>query len=151
VQVWLGHPSFSLGRLALTIRRMQAFFETFPVVLIDQGGTVRADIPFRRAESRYSIEQTNVVLTFCGGVLNAAEYSQPSLVKDYARKALFGQIFSFDKSIAAADGVFRTSSRGWYSFSHITFALLFIFGHLWHSCRALFQDIWSGVLVNRNL
>jgi len=65
---------------------MPAFFETFPVILIDQGGTVRADIPFRRAESRYSMEETHVVLHlyFSGGIFNATEYSTPSLVKDYA-------------------------------------------------------------------
>jgi hypothetical protein len=97
VQNWLGHPSFEIGTLSLAIRRMPAFFETFPVILIDQGGTVRADIPFRRAESRYSMEETNVVLYFSGGILNATEYSTPSLVKDYARKAQFGQIFTFDK------------------------------------------------------
>ena len=68
VQNWLGHSIFERGSLALTIRRMPAFFETFPVLLIDQGGTVRADIPFRRAESRYSIEQTSVVIFFSRGL-----------------------------------------------------------------------------------
>jgi len=144
---WLGHPSFEMGTLSLSVRRMPAFFETFPVILIDQGGTLRADIPFRRAESRYSIEQTNLVLYFSGGILNATEYSTPSLVKDYARKAQFGQIFTFDKKTAAADGVFRTSPRGWYSFSHVAFAFLFFLGHLWHAGRALFRDIWSGLSV----
>jgi photosystem II CP47 chlorophyll apoprotein len=144
---WLGHPSFEMGTLSLSVRRMPAFFETFPVILIDQGGTLRADIPFRRAESRYSIEQTNLVLYFSGGILNATEYSTPSLVKDYARKAQFGQIFTFDKKTAAADGVFRTSPRGWYSFSHVAFAFLFFLGHLWHAGRALFKDIWSGLCV----
>jgi len=33
VQNWLGHPSFEIGKLSLTIRRMPAFFETFPVIL----------------------------------------------------------------------------------------------------------------------
>ena len=126
---------------------MPAFFETFPVILIDQGGTLRADIPFRRAESRYSIEQTNLVLYIQGGILNATEYSTPSLVKDYARKAQFGQLFTFDKKTAASDGVFRTSPRGWYSFSHTAFSFLFFFGHLWHAGRALFKDIWSGLCV----
>jgi len=60
VQCWLGHASFELGSLEVSVRRMPAFFETFPVVLIDKGGTVRADIPFRRAESLYSLEQTQV-------------------------------------------------------------------------------------------
>ena len=53
VQNWLGHPSFSIGTLSITVRRMPAFFETFPVILIDLSNTVRADIPFRRAESRH--------------------------------------------------------------------------------------------------
>ena len=47
--------------------------ETFPVILLDQAGTVRADIPFRRAESRYSLEQTHVMIGFQGGLLNSAE------------------------------------------------------------------------------
>jgi photosystem II CP47 chlorophyll apoprotein len=36
----------------LTVRRMPAFFETFPVILVDKDGIIRADIPFRRAESK---------------------------------------------------------------------------------------------------
>ncbi len=39
-------------------------------------------------------------------ILNATEYSTPSLVKDYARKAQFGQIFTFDKKTAGADLIF---------------------------------------------
>lgn len=131
VQNWLGHSNFSIGTLSLAIRRMPAFFERFPVILIDQTSTLRADIPFRRAESRYSIEQTGVVLYFSGGILNGTEYSTPSLVKDYARKAR----------------VFRTSNRGWYSFSHTAFALLFFFGHLWHASRAIFKYLWTGVTI----
>ena len=91
---WLGHANFEIGTLSLSVRRMPAFFETFPVILVDQGGTVRADIPFRRAESRYSVQQTNVVLYFSGGILNATEYSTPSLVKSYARKSQFGKILN---------------------------------------------------------
>ena len=148
VQNWLGHVFFEIGTLSLSIRRMPAFFETFPVILIDQGGTVRADIPFRRAESRYSIEQTSVVLYFSGGILNGTEYSTPSLVKDYARKAQFGEIFTFERSTGyKGDGVFRTSPRGWYSFSHTAFALLFFFGHLWHASRAVWKDLWTGVTI----
>jgi photosystem II CP47 chlorophyll apoprotein len=145
VQNWLGHPTFEKGSLALTVRRMPAFFETFPVLLIDQGGTVRADIPFRRAESRYSIEQTSVVVFFSGGLLSGTEYSSASVVKGYSRKAQFGEIFTFERTIGLSDGVFRTSPRGWYSFSHVALALLFLLGHLWHACRALFRDLWTGV------
>ena len=140
-----------MGTLSLAVRRMPAFFETFPVILIDQGGSLRADIPFRRAESRYSIEQTNVVLFFSGGTLNGIELSAPSLVKGYARKAQFGEIFTFDKKTGGADGVFRTSPRGWYSFGHVCFAFLFFFGHLWHGGRALFKDLWTGVTIEQAL
>ena len=145
VQNWLGHPSFEIGTLSLAIRRMAAFFETFPLILIDQGGTLRADIPFRRGSSVNSIEQTKVVLYFSGGILNNYDYSTPSLVKDYARKAQFGEIFTFDFKTSGADGVWRTSPRGWYSFSHTALALLFVFGHLWHASRAVFQDLWKGL------
>lgn len=145
VQNWVGYSNFESGGLVLTVRRMPAFFETFPVILIDQGGTVRADIPFRRAESRYSIEQVNVVLYFSGGILSGSELSTPSLVKTYARKAQFGQIFTFEKRAASSDGVYRTSSRGWYAFSHLTLSFLFLFGHLWHAGRALFRDLWTGI------
>lgn len=147
VQNWLGHPTFEIGTLSLAIRRMAAFFETFPVILIDQGGTLRADIPFRRGSSVNSIEQRKVVLYFSGGILNNVEYSTPSLVKDYARKAQFGEIFTFDFKTSGADGVWRTSPRGWYSFSHTAFALLALFGHLWHASRAVFQDLWKGVSI----
>lgn len=61
-QNWIGHPYFEMSTLALTVRRMPAFFETFPVLMIDQGGTLRSDIPFRRAESLYSIEQCKVTV-----------------------------------------------------------------------------------------
>lgn len=145
VQNWVGYSSFESQNLTLSVRRMPAFFETFPVILVDQGGTVRADIPFRRAESRYSIEQTNVTTYFSGGILSKVEYSTPSVVKNYARKAQFGQVLTFDKQSTGSDGVYRTSSRGWYSFSHLVLALLFLFGHLWHAGRALFKELWTGI------
>ena len=147
VQNWLGHATFEMGTLSLTVRPMPAFFETFPVLLIDIGGTLAADIPFRRAESLNSIEQTKVVLYFSGGILNGTEYSTPSLVKGYARKAQLGQIFTFDFKTSGGDGLFRTSARGWYSFSHIALSLLFFFGHLWHASRALFRDLWTGLTI----
>ena len=149
VQNWLGNASFSMGTLSLGVRRMPAFFETFAVILIDQTSTVRADIAFgRQSLSTYSVEQTKIQLYFSGGILNGTSYSTPSLVKDYARKAQFGEIFTFDKKTSRlTDGVFRTSGRGWYSFSHTAFSLLFLFGHLWHARRSVFQDIWTGVTI----
>lgn len=145
IRSYLGHANFELGTLPLSVRRMPAFFETFPVLLVDQGGSLRADIPFRRAESRFSLEEKPVSCYFSGGVLNGYEYSSPSIVKNYARKAQFGEIFSYDKKTVGSDGVFRTSVRGWFSFAHVTLALLFFLGHLWHAARALFKDIWTGV------
>ncbi|CAN6928416.1 unnamed protein product [Brassica oleracea] len=70
---WLGHPVFrnKEGR-ELFVRRMPIFFETFPVVLVDGDGIVRADVPFRRAESKYSVEQVGVTVEFYGGELNGA-------------------------------------------------------------------------------
>ncbi|KAK6770713.1 hypothetical protein RDI58_032039 [Solanum bulbocastanum] len=62
---WLGHPIFrdKEGR-ELFVRRMPTFFETFPVVLVDGDGIVRADVPFRRAESKYSVEQQSKGLVY---------------------------------------------------------------------------------------
>jgi photosystem II CP47 chlorophyll apoprotein len=152
VSNWLGHANFSMGTLPLAIRRIPAFFETFPVILIDQTGTVRADIAFgRQSLSTYSMEQSAVRLYFSGGAAHGQEYALTSIVKGYARKAQFGEIFTFDKKTSRlTDGVFRTSARGWYSFSHVTFAQLFFFGHLWHAGRALFRDIWTGVSMYKD-
>merc|ERR1712066_883593 len=96
---WLGHPVFqdSQGE-ELTVRRMPTFFETFPVVLVDKDGMVRADIPFRRAESKYSIEQVNVKCTFYGGKLNGRVFEDAPTVKKYARKAQLGEVFEFDRA-----------------------------------------------------
>ena len=44
-----------------------------------------------------------------------------------------------------ADGVLRTSPRGWFTFAHITFSLLFLFGHWWHASRTLYRDLLSGI------
>lgn len=52
---------------------------------------VRADVPFlgsrapsdpfRRAESKYSVEQVGVTVEFYGGELNGVSYSDPATVK----------------------------------------------------------------------
>ena len=44
-----------------------------------------------------------------------------------------------------SDGVFRSSPRGWYTFGHANFALLFFLGHLWHGGRTLFRDVFAGI------
>jgi photosystem II CP47 chlorophyll apoprotein len=145
-QTWLGHPVFTDGEgRELTVRRLPNFFETFPVVLTDANGVVRADIPFRRAESKYSFEQTGVSVSFYGGALNGQTFEDAARVKKYARKAQLGEPFDFDTETLNSDGVFRTSPRGWFTFGHAVFALLFFFGHIWHGSRTLFRDVFAGV------
>ncbi|WP_026079926.1 photosystem II chlorophyll-binding protein CP47 [Spirulina subsalsa] len=143
---WLGHPVFkdSEGRV-LEVRRMPNFFETFPIVLTDSDGVVRADIPFRRAESRYSIEQAGVTVSMYGGALNGTTLTDPQEVKKIARKAQLGEPFDFDRETLGSDGVFRTSTRGWFTFGHAVFALLFFFGHIWHGSRTLYRDVFAGI------
>ena len=145
---WQGHAVFTdaEGR-ELTVRRLPNFFETFPVILTDKDGVVRADIPFRRAESRYSFEQTGVTVSFYGGNLNCKTFTDPADVKKYARKAQGGEIFEFDRETLKSDGVFRTSPRGWFTFGHAVFALLFFFGHLWHGSRTIYRDVFAGVEI----
>ena len=143
---WLGHAVFKdqEGR-DLFVRRMPTFFETFPVILLDKDGIVRADVPFRKAESKYSIEQVGVSVTFYGGELDGLTFTDPATVKKYARKAQLGEIFEFDRSTLQSDGVFRSSPRGWFTFGHVCFALLFFFGHIWHGARTIFRDVFAGI------
>ena len=145
-QEWLGHAVFTdaEGR-NLEVRRMPNFFETFPVVLTDADGVVRADIPFRRAESKLSVEQSGVTVSFFGGALDGQVFDNPSAVKKYARKAQLGEAFDFDTETLESDGVFRTSPRGWFTFGHAVFALFFFFGHIWHGSRTLYRDVFAGV------
>ena len=145
-KAWVGHPVFKdkEGR-ELTVRRMPNFFETFPVILTDAEGVVRADIPFRRAESKLSIEQTGVSVKFYGGKLDGQTFTDAPTVKKYARKAQLGEAFDFDTETLKSDGVFRTSTRGWFTFGHAVFALLFFFGHIWHGSRTIYRDVFAGV------
>jgi len=145
-QSWLGHAVFTdkEGR-ELSVRRLPNFFENFPIVLTDKDGIVRADIPFRRAESKYSFEQAGVTVSFYGGKLDGQTITDPASVKRYARASQLGEAFEFDRETLNSDGVFRTSPRGWFTFGHAVFALLFFFGHIWHGTRTLFRDVFAGV------
>jgi photosystem II CP47 chlorophyll apoprotein len=143
---WLGHISFTDKEgHELNVRRLPNFFENFPVVLEDQSGVVRADIPFRRAEAKYSFEQQGVTAKVYGGALNGKIYTDPADVKRLARKAQLGEAFEFDRETYHSDGVFRSSPRGWFTFGHATFALLFFFGHIWHGARTLYRDVFAGI------
>jgi len=77
--------------------------------------------------------------------LDGQTFDEPAAVKKYARRAQAGEVFEFDREALNSDGVFRTSPRGWFTFGHATFALLFFFGHLWHGSRTLFRDVFAGV------
>jgi hypothetical protein len=59
-------------------RRMPSFFETFPVLVVDATGVVRADQPFRRAEANYAIEGVGLRVTMLGGTLSGVELTTPS-------------------------------------------------------------------------
>jgi photosystem II CP47 chlorophyll apoprotein len=143
---WLGHPVFKdKNGEELFVRRMPNFFETFPVLLTNANGELKADIPFRRGESKFSFEQQGVTVTFYGGKLNGQTFKNSADVKRFARGAQLGESFEFDKETLNSDGVFRTSTRGWFTFGHACFALLFFFGHIWHGCRTLFRDVFAGI------
>jgi len=44
---WLGHPIFrDKERRELFVRRIHSFFETFPVVLVDEDAIVRTNVLF---------------------------------------------------------------------------------------------------------
>ena len=98
-----------------------------------------------RSESKYSVEQVGVTVEFYGGELNGVSYSDPATVKKYARRSQLGEIFELDRATLKSDGVFRSSPRGWFTFGHATFALLFFFGHIWHGARTLFRDVFAGI------
>jgi photosystem II CP47 chlorophyll apoprotein len=124
---WLGHPTFNLADgTPVYPRRMPTFFETFPTLFLDGTGVVRADQPFRRAEAKYSLDA-------------------PGTVAGLARTAQFGELLDFDRTSNLVDGVLRTSVRGWYTFAHLCFGLLFLFGHWWHASRTLYRDLLSGL------
>jgi hypothetical protein len=53
------------------------------------------------------------------------------------RRAQLGEIFELDRATLKSDGVFRSSPRGWFTFGHATFALLF-FGMALEPCSEMF-------------
>ncbi len=143
---WQGHIAFTdKDGTDLEVRRIPNFFENFPVILEDKDGNVKADIPFRRAEAKYSVEQTGVTATIYGGELNGKSFTDPVVVKRLARKAQLGEAFKFDRDRYKSDGVFRSSPRSWFTFAHASFGLLYLFGHWWHAARTLYRDVFAGI------
>ena len=84
-------------------------------------------------------------VTFSGGALDGLQLTNRASVASIARRAQFGEQLEFDRLSGNADGVLRTSPRGWFTFAHITFSLLFLFGHWWHASRTLYRDLLSGI------
>ncbi|XVF66287.1 hypothetical protein PTKIN_Ptkin10aG0023000 [Pterospermum kingtungense] len=75
-------------------------------------------------------------------------YSNPATVKKYARCAQWGEIFELNRATLKSDGVFRSSPRGWFTFGHASFALLFFFEHIWHGaepCSEMFFSMVKGL------
>jgi len=53
-----------------------------------------------------------------------------------------------DRLIWKFVGVFRSSPRGWFTFRHASFALLFFIRHLWHGARTLLRDVFTRIDLN---
>jgi photosystem II CP47 chlorophyll apoprotein len=102
-------------------------------------------VPFRRAEAKYAIEGVGLHVSILGGALAGVELDAPGAVAALARTAQFGELLDFDRASVEADGVLRSSVRGWFAFAHLCFALLFLFGHWWHASRTLYRDLLSGL------
>nr|YP_009589398.1 photosystem II CP47 chlorophyll apoprotein [Selaginella bisulcata]QBL75981.1 photosystem II CP47 chlorophyll apoprotein [Selaginella bisulcata] len=131
-----GHEPFA--------RRMPTSLETSPVVSVDEEGIARADVPSRRAESKYSAEQVGVTVEFYGGEPDGVSFSDPATAKKHARRAQSGEIPESDRATSKPDGVPRSSPRGRSTPGHATFALLFSSGHIRHGARTLFRDVFAG-------
>ncbi|KAA3469427.1 photosystem II cp47 protein [Gossypium australe] len=58
------------------------------------------------------------------------------------------ELFVRHRATLKSDGVFRSSPRGWFTFAHTLFALVFFFGHIWHGARTLFRDVFAGIDPN---
>ena len=143
----MGHPKFFTSyEVVLYARRVPSFFETFPIVLLDEEGIVRATQPFRRAESKYALERSGLKVNLSGGAMNGLELSSSLAVQAIVRRSIFGELLDFDRIRSHADGVFRTSPRAWFTFSHLLLSCLFLFGHWWHAGRTLYRDLLSGIV-----
>jgi photosystem II CP47 chlorophyll apoprotein len=90
---WLGHGVFKDKGHELFVCHMPIFFETFPIILVDEKGIVQADVPFRKVESKYSVEQVGVTVEFYGSELDGVSFSDPTTMKKYAKCAQLGEIF----------------------------------------------------------
>jgi photosystem II CP47 chlorophyll apoprotein len=82
-----------------------------------------------------------------GGKLNGQTFKDAPTVKKFARKTI-RRSFEFDRTSLESDGVFRSSPRGWYTFGHANFALLFflvIYGMVVEQSSVIFTGIGAEV------
>ena len=77
---------------------MPAFFETFPVVLVERGGTVAEIFLFIELNHTIVLKKLKVVYIF-RGMLDSSSIEKASAIKAFARKSQFIKIFSFDKKL----------------------------------------------------
>merc|ERR1712045_406965 len=91
------------------------------------------------------ISQKGVYVKFYGGSIDGETFTDPTVVAKYARRAQLGEPFEWDRASLPSDGVFRTSPRGWFTFGHLCFRLLFFLGHIWHGARTIFRDVFAGI------
>ncbi|TYH89520.1 hypothetical protein ES332_D01G267300v1 [Gossypium tomentosum] len=65
-----------------------------------------------------------------GDKLNGVNYSDPAIVKKYARCAPLDEIFELDRATLKSDGIFRSNPRGWFTFEHAS---------------TVFRDVFVGI------
>ncbi|CAN6444999.1 unnamed protein product [Victoria cruziana] len=136
-----------LGSLTIVVAHHMYSMPPYPYLATDYGTQLSlfTHHMWIGAESKYSVEQVGVTVEFYGGELDGVSYNDPATMKKYARRAQLGEIFELDRATLKSDGVFRSSPRGWFTFGHASFALLFFFGHIWHGARTLFRDVFAGI------
>ena len=111
-----------------------------------KGGLFRTGLMYSvKSFAQYSLESVGLSVSLRGGALNGVRLDAPGTVAGLARTAQFGELLDFDRTSNLVDGVLRTSVRGWYTFAHLCFGLLFLFGHWWHASRTLYRDLLSGL------
>ena len=77
----VGHATFR------PLMNHYTFAVCFPVLLLDANGIVKGDLPFRRSESKYSIEQTGIYTIIGGGEFSGLRFTNPPTVNPFARRA----------------------------------------------------------------
>ncbi|MBA0729759.1 hypothetical protein Golax_025879, partial [Gossypium laxum] len=102
--------------------------------------TTAAVVAEDQKSSNAALGLGGVTVEFYGGKLNEVSNSDPAIMKKYTRRAQLREIFELVRATLKFSGVFHTSPRGWFTFRHALFSLLFFFGHIWYCARTLFGE-----------